>query len=273
VSLIAETHLSRIYEARPADAPLSQPACYAVKVLRREWWNDAEAISAIRREAMVGARVSHPNIVPVLSAQVASPPFYLAMPRLDGTTVAQLLEQQPRLPIAQALWITRQVVEGLEALYSSQRMVHGDVKPANLLIGGTGHVTLLDLGFAHTIDEALQWQSLRMAASLGYVAPELTTSAFASSPHSELYSVGVVLYELLAGKRPFASDDPGDLVAQHRTARPECIRSVRPEVPKRVASLVHTLLSKEPLRRGASYREIIDRLVRLEIEAFAFRAA
>ncbi len=273
VRLVAETPLSRVYDARPADAPVSRPAAYAVKVLRREWWNDAAAIDTMRRESLVGSRVSHPNIVPVLSSQVARPPFYLAMPKLEGATVAQLIGNRGPLGVAESLWIGRQAVEGLAALHSSQQMVHGDIKPANLLVGPTGHTTLLDLGFAHTLDEAIDWRSHRLAASVAYIAPELVTSSYASSPQSDLYSLGVSLYEMLTARRPFEGDDAAQLVAQHRSAKPACIRSLRPQLPKQVASLVHTLLSKHPMRRASSYREVIERLVRLEIAAFADRAA
>ena len=273
IRLIGESYLSRVYEARPADAPDSQPASYAVKSLRRDWWNDSAAIETFRREAWLGGRVSHPNVIPVLSAQVAHPPFYVVMPRLDGSPASELIRCRGALPVAEALWIARQAVEGMAAVYDATRMMHGDVKPANMLVAPSGHTTLIDLGFARTCDEAADRHSHCLAASMAYAAPELLTSSYAASPQSDLYSLGVALYELLTGRLPFDADDPGELVSQHRTASPACIRSLLPDLPKRIASLVHSLLSKTPLRRAASYRDVADRLVRLEIEAFGTRVA
>ena len=88
---LGEGNLTRVYLARPADGPQNQPAAYVVKVLRKEWWRDPQAIEMQRREAWVGSKVSHPNLLPVLSASVEEPPFYVVTPKLDGATLAQLI--------------------------------------------------------------------------------------------------------------------------------------------------------------------------------------
>ena len=150
-------------------------------------------------------------------------------------------------------------------------MIHADVKPANILVSPSGHATLIDFGFVQTPAEASHWATRPLAGTLAYIAPEMVTSALAAGPRSDIYSLGVTLYEMLTGRRPWDSDDPGELATLHREAKPADIRALRPDVPESVAELVHSMLAKDPLRRPASARELASRLVRLEIESFSLR--
>ncbi|HEY4232912.1 MAG TPA: serine/threonine-protein kinase [Lacipirellulaceae bacterium] len=280
VRLLAEGNLTRVYQARPAESPTSQPAdgesplrpaAYAVKLLRNEWWRDSAAIEMQRREAWVGARVSHPNLLPVLSASVQQPPFYLVTPKLDGTDLAQIVIGQGRLGIPLALWIARQIADGLAALYEATSMIHADVKPANVLVSPTGHATLIDFGFVQTPAEARNWTTRPVAGTLAYIAPEMVTSALAADQRCDIYSLGVTLYEMLVGRRPFDSDDPGTLATHQRESKPADVRTHRPDVPEPVAALLSAMLAKDPLRRPDSARALASRLVRLEIDNFTLR--
>jgi serine/threonine-protein kinase len=267
--LINESELARVYVARPVDAAVDAPAGYVVKVLRKEWWRDPHAIEMQRRAAWVGRKVSHPHLLPVLSAGVDQPPFYTVSPKLEGRSLARILEQQRRLPLAITLWIARQVAEALDALHTTARMIHSDVKPANIVVAPDGHATLVDLGFVHTPGESRHWSLRPVYGTLNYLAPEALTSALAASPQSDLYSLGVTLYEIITGALPFVGRDAEHLIRQHREAKPECIRMRRPETPKPVASLIHRMLAKDPLRRPESAAEVASELVGLEIESFA----
>jgi serine/threonine-protein kinase len=280
VRLMAEGNFTRVYQARPVDGPESEggdsdsprrQAAYALKVLRKEWWRDPAAIEMQRREAWVGGRVSHPNLLPVLSASVQEPPFYVVSPLVDGVALAQILAEQGPLVVPLALWIARQVAEGLDALLAGARLIHADVKPANILVSQSGHATLVDFGFAQTPAEASAWATRPLAGTLGYLAPEMLTSTLSAGPRSDVYSLGVTLYEMLTGRRPWESDDPGELARLHREAKPADVRSLRPDVPEPVAELVQAMLAKDPLRRPAGARELATTLVRLEIECFSLR--
>jgi serine/threonine-protein kinase len=271
VKLLGEGNLTRVYQSRPADAPSSQPAAYVVKLLRKEWWRDPQAIEVQRREAWVGSQVSHPNLVPVLSASVKEPPFYIVMPKLDGASLAQILTEQGRLDVPVALWIARQTADALAALFDATGMIHSDVKPANLLVSPTGHATLFDFGFAQAPSEGWHWSQRPIAGTLAYIAPEMVTSALAADPRADVYSLGVTLYEMLAGRRPFESDDPGELAMLQRETKPVDVRQHRPEIPEAVAQLIASMLAKDPLRRPDTARELAQRLVRLEIDSFALR--
>jgi serine/threonine-protein kinase len=266
--LVGESELTRCYLARPAESPESAPAGYVLKVLRKEWWSDPAAVEMQRRSAWVGRKISHPRLLPVLSANVHQPPFYTVSPKLEGSTLADRIAEAGRLSIPGALWTARQIAEGLDALHTNVRMIHSDVKPANILISETGHATLLDLGFVQATAEARHWSSRPICGTLAYIAPEAVTSCLSAEPRSDLYSLGVMLYEMLAGTLPFQASDAAQLIQLHRESRPRCIREHRPEVPPEVASLVHRLLAKDPLRRCESAAAVVDELVRLEIACF-----
>lgn len=272
IRLISESELARVYVAQPADAAEGAVAGYVVKVLRKEWWRDTHAIEMQRRAAWVGRKVSHPHLLPVLSAGVEQPPFYTVSPRLEGRSLARILEQQRRLPLGITLWMARQIAEALEALHATARMIHADVKPANIVVAPDGHATLVDLGFVHTPGESRHWSTRPVYGTLNYMAPEALTSSLSASPQSDVYSLGVTLYEVIAGGLPFVGRDAEQLIRLHREAKPECLRSRRPETPKSVASLVHRMLAKDPLRRPESAAHVADELVRLEIECFSAAA-
>jgi serine/threonine protein kinase len=176
---------------------------------------------------------------------------------------------RPPLPIA--LWIVRQIAEGLATVYARTRMIHCDIKPANVVVAPSGHATIIDFGCAQSPDEVSSWATRPVVGTLNYTAPEMITSAVAADFRSDFYSLGVTLYEMLTGRLPFESDDPGELALLHREMKPPCIRALRPDLPQPIASLIHTLLAKDALRRPCSHQELIDRLIRLEIECFGIR--
>ncbi len=271
VKLISESDFSRIYAARPALSNTDLSAAYAIKVLRKEWWSDPGAIEMQRRAAWLGRTLSHAHLLPILSASVKQPPFYLVSPKLDGQTLASRMQEDEPLPLPTMLWIARQIADGLAALHEMAGMIHGDVKPENIVLAGDGHATLIDLGFAHRPDEARHWSSRPVVGTLYYSAPETITSCLSSGPQSDIYSLGVTLYQMISNKLPFPVDDASELVRMHRETAPECLRNRYPNLPKPVASLVHRMLAKDPLRRPESAQALSSALTRLEIECFGMR--
>ena len=271
VKLLSESEMARVYLARAADAGQEAPATYVLKVLRNPWWRDPQAIEMQRRAAWIGRTVSHPNLLPVLSAGIGQPPFYLVSPKLSGQPLSQLLQDEGPLPLPFTLWIVRQIAEGLNALHATVKMIHADVKPSNIMISTEGHATLIDLGYAHSKQESAHWSSRPVVGTLHYIAPEAITSSLSAEPSSDIYSLGVTFYQMLTGRLPLPIDDPTELVRCHRESAPECIRQLAPNLPKPVASLVHRMLAKSPLRRPASALEVASELTRLEIECFGLR--
>lgn len=268
---IAEGKLCRVYQARPADGPADRPGGYALKVLKEASQNDPAAIEVMRREAIVGRKVSHPHLISILSAHVGAAPYFVVMPWLAGATLAEMLAAGNRPPLPVALWIARQAAEALDALDAAGWM-HADVKPSNLFVSSSGHVTLLDLGFARRPEETGSIVDRSVCGTVHYIAPEMVTSALRPDIRSDIYSLGVTLYELLAGRVPFDGPDLASLAEQHRQAEPPELRSIKPQLPLAVSRLVHSMLAKEPLRRPQTPRELVERLTALEIETFGERS-
>lgn len=268
--LIGEGQLTRVFAARPQSSPAVPLAPYVLKLLRSPWDTDPRAIRLLRREAWVGQNIAHSHLVPVLAAGLAEPPYFVVMPHLRGTTLTALLaaEEPPMLPVA--LWIARQVAEALAAL-ADAGWLHGDVKPTNIFVSPEMHVTLIDLGFASRVGDASQLVERPIIGTARYMAPEMFSTTTAVDIRSDLYSLGVVLFELLTGRPPFEGEEPAQLAIQHREHVPTRLRHRVPTVPTRVARLVQTMLAKEPLRRPQNPRELADQLAALEIDTFGDR--
>jgi serine/threonine protein kinase len=266
VRLVGEGSWTRVYAARPLGSPADRPAHYAIKVLHERIEQEPEAIGLLCREALVSGSVSHPHLVPVLAAQLADEPRYLVMPWLEGATLAaHIARQRPRLPIA--LWLVRQAAEALGALHDAGWM-HCDVKPDNIFVSPRGHVTLVDLGFARRPLEESSIVDRPVVGTIQYIAPEMISSSLRADIRSDIYSLGVTLFELLSGERPFAGKDLAELADQHRTAAPPDLRRLVPELPCKLVELVGKMLAKEPLRRPQTPQELVQQLVALEIETF-----
>ena len=168
------------------------------------------------------------------------------------------------------LWIARQTAEALDALHAAG-WTHGDVSPGNIHVSPSGHVTLIDLSFARRRDEDGSAVDRPVMGTFRYIAPEHITSSLATDIRSDIYSLGVVLFEMLAGRAPFLGEDLAELAVEHRQSAPPDLRRLAPQVPREVALLVCQMMAKNPLRRPQTPRELIERLVRLEIGAFCER--
>jgi len=266
VQLVAEGNLCVVYRARGLDGRSTEPA-YALKCLRPQWQGDRKALATLARETLVGQEVSSPHVIPVLAADFRSTPSFVVTPWLAGSSLQQRLQSGWRAAVPAALWIIRQAAQGLDALHKADWM-HGDIKPSNLFISSEGHVTLIDLGFARRPDEVGSIVDRCVVGTAAYVAPEMITSAFRADIRSDLYGLGAVLYEMLAGRPPYQGRNLADIATQHRQSRPLAINLLRPDLPIELVRLVHRLLAKDPLRRPQSPAELIDLITRLEIATF-----
>jgi eukaryotic-like serine/threonine-protein kinase len=268
VSLAACGSLANVFRARPADAAADSSASYALKMLRPELAGNPKAVELLAREAEVGSQVEHPHLITIFSASLSRAPHFLVMPWLEGATLERRLATGHNIDLPHALWIVRQTAEGLAALDGAGWM-HGDVKPGNLLISPSGHVTLIDLNFARRRDEPGAAVDRCILGTFYYIAPELLTSAIRADIRSDIYSLGVVFYELLTGRRPFEAEDMADLAAQHLRAVPPAFKELVWHVPKDVGRLVRRMLAKDPSRRPQSPKDLIGELMRLEIDTFS----
>ena len=232
------------------------------------------------REVQAARSVRHPRVISVLAAGLHGPPYYIVMPWLPGGTLAARLAEPAAMDLPVVLWIVRQVAEALEGMLEAG-WIHGDIKPDNVFISPEGHVTLLDLGFARKVDRAGGKRQFGEAASLdwryftgtgNYLAPEAAAATTASVDiRSDIYSLGVVFFEILCGRLPFESNDLATVIAQHRESAVPNPSRFAPHIPVEVIHLVRQMLSKQPLRRPQSPRELAGRLAELEIQSFSER--
>jgi serine/threonine protein kinase len=272
VEKAADGKFTEVYLARPVGSGLRTAAPYAIKVLKQDWEADGEAVANLRREASAGRMVSHPHLISILSASIASPPYYVVMPWLTGMTLAARIARSPMLAASETLWIVRQVTDALHALHEAGWM-HGDVKPSNIFLSPEGHATLLDLGFARHIDGAAPAIERSLSGTWQYMAPETFSPTLGVDIRSDLYSLGAVWFEMLAGRPPFRGSSAAELSQQHREARPEGLDDLVRRLPADAGALLRQLLAKQPLRRAQTPLEVTQRLVATEIATLAERFA
>jgi serine/threonine-protein kinase len=241
-------------------------------MLRSCWENDEQAIRLLQREAVVGQSLSHPHLVPILSAAVLDAPQLVVMPWLEGASLAARLAAGQQFDVPEALWIIRQTAEALDALHTAN-WIHGDVTPSNIHLSPSGHVTLIDLNFARRPEEFGSAVDRPIMGTCGYLAPEYLVSALQPDVRSDIFSLGAVLFELLAGRRPYTAETLIELSQQHRQSPVADALRTLPYLSRDVAQLVRQMMAKDPLRRPQTPRELIDRLVALEIATFSERAA
>ncbi len=189
VNFLSAGGLARIFRARPAGAGPDQPALYALKMLLPAWENDPQAVRLLQREALVGQKISHLHLIPILDAGLRNTPRFVVMPWLEGATLEQRLATDEYFDLPRILWIARQTAEALDALHQSGWM-HSDVKPSNIMVSTEGHVTLLDLGFARQCNETGSAVDRCVLGTFHYIAPELLTSALRRYPQRYLQSGG-----------------------------------------------------------------------------------
>lgn len=266
----AQGEFSTVFRARPL-ARDESGANYALKLARTDRPDRAACAALLAREAAVAAQVAHPNLISVLAQQLDQEPKYLVMPWLTGASLGRRIALEQHFVLPAALSIARQAAGALAAL-AAAGFRHGDVKPANILVSPAGHATLLDLGFARHRSETPDGASTHWLGTPGYAAPERFTSRLAIDPLSDVYSLGVTLYRLLAGRLPFVVSDVAEFAAAHVHRAPADVRKHDNTIPCEVAKLTNEMLAKEPLRRPTA-EEAVERLARLEIQNFTARAS
>lgn len=212
----------------------------AVKILRPHLAQDPAYLEKFSQEAQRAAQVSHPNIATVLdvNAQAAQP--YMIMEYVDGVALSRLAP----LPIADAVEAIRQGADALGFLHRNN-LVHGDVKPDNLLVRQDGRVKLVDFGIARPIGTA---EGATIMGSPAYVAPERLQGA-PLSPTADVYGLGAALFEALAGRPPFIGPTAQAVASQSLSAEPPALPRLRPEIPLAVEGIVARAMAKDPLRR------------------------
>ncbi len=192
----------QIHVSKSTELALAQPADAASPrwdyVIKRACGDDTESRQQIARFSAAAADAVHPNLVAVLDASTSSPSPYVVMPRLDGHSMQWHLDQSQAKPLPVALWLVRQVAQALGTLHAAG-WVHGDVKPANVMVGSRGHVTLVDLGFATRIHTVA---ARHFRGTPDYCAPETLVENLAAMPPMDIFSLGRILWQWITRTEP-----------------------------------------------------------------------
>jgi serine/threonine protein kinase len=238
----------------------------ALKLLREDSPYGETALTLLRREARAGMSVIHPHLVRIRSDHTKEPPHFLTMDLLRGEPLRSALRRRYRLRPATALWIVRQVTEALAAVHRAG-FVHGDVKPENVRLTDSHTAVLIDLGFAHRPGENASFLNAGLIlGTANYMAPEVCALDPDADGKADIFSVGVMLYELLAGKLPFPPGTSAQTMEAHRTLSPADLRDEPGQWPKGLPALLRRLMAHYASARPQAATLVSD-LIALEIAA------
>ena len=238
----------------------------AVKVLSAQHAADTGFMARFERQARHAARLCHPRLVTVFDCGIDNGTAFIVMELVRGRTLRQVLDDAGVLPPRQAVSIAAAVCEALEVAHAAG-LVHRDIKPANIVVSG-GEVKVLDFGIARADAWADGTPTLGALAAVAYLSPE-QASGGPAGPHSDLYSLGCVLFEMLTGEPPFTGDSAAGLAYQHVHVDPEPPSARQPGVPAQLDGIITRLLAKDPAARPDSAVARADLLAALNPDAAA----
>ena len=229
----------------------------AVKILRPEI---AVSLGKERflREIKIEAGLNHPHILPVYDSGEAGGLLYCVTPFIDGESLAERLKREKQLPCNEALRICREIADALMFAHAHD-VIHRDVKPGNILLE-SGHAVLADFGLAKAVSDAGDQSLTRTGFAVGtpaYSSPEQAAADEGLDGRADLYSLGCVLYEMLAGQPPFVGPSSDSVVRQHMAAQPASVRILRPAIPEGVETILDQLLAKSPADRFSAAEELV----------------
>ncbi len=228
----------------------------AIKILKPEYSSDKNFVMKFRGEAQSAAGLSHPNIVSVYDVGDDDGLYYIVMELVEGITLKRFIERKGRLDIKEAVGIAIQIAQGMEAAHDNH-IIHRDIKPQNIIISRDGKVKVADFGIAKAPSSNTVTQNA--VGSVHYLSPEQARGGY-SDERSDIYSLGVTLYEMLCGQVPFAGDNSVSVALSHIQNEATPISAINPNVPHSVDQIVQKCMQKKPERRYTSASELIHDL-------------
>ncbi len=250
VEILGEGGMAFVYKAR--DKQLQRDV--AIKTLKPNYVNQEKFVDRFRREAQTAANLNHPNIVQIFDWGIEDEPYFV-MEYIEGNTLTSIISGNRTVGLNDILYIGSQVANGLKEAHK-HGLVHRDIKPGNIMITPDGKVKVTDFGIVSLQNE--ESDITKTGAVLGtasYISPEQAQGK-AVSFESDLYSLGTVLYELIAGKPPFTGDSPIATATKHLTDKPERLSNYRKDIPKALENAILKLLEKRPSDRFKSAEDL-----------------
>ena len=256
-ALVGSGGMADVYRAK--DQLLERTV--AVKILHQQYENDTEFITRFQREAKAAARITHPNIVNVYDVGVAEGRHYIVMEYVPGRTLKERIKEEGPVPVPQALQIARQIAGALAQAHANN-LVHCDIKPHNILVMPDGNVEVADFGIARAVTESTMTYNDNIMGSVHYFSPEQARGTMIT-PKSDVYSLGVLLYEMLSGRIPFDGNTAVSIARKHLEEDPQPLHMIAPGIPPVVEALVTRMMAKDPAQRPDSSMLVQD-IVRAE---------
>lgn len=251
LELLGEGGMAFVFKAK--DEQLERNV--AIKTLKPVYISDSNFVSRFKREAQTAANLNHPNIVQIFDWGVEESEPYFVMEYVEGTTLSSVLAKNKRVNISDALYIGSQVSAALHEAHENN-LVHRDIKPGNIMITPGGKIKVTDFGIVSIQDEDSDiTKSGTILGTANYISPE-QAQGLPVSKQSDLYSLGVVLYELISGKTPFDGDTPISIATKHLTEKPKSISELINDIPTGVEKIILKLLNKKQINRYKSAEDL-----------------
>ncbi len=230
----------------------------AVKILRQQYVNDEDFIKRFRREAQSIQSLSHKNVVDVYDVGEDDDIYYIVMDYVKGQTLKELIQKKGKLPAKEAVEIAKKIVSALDHAHQNN-IVHRDIKPHNILLGDKGEVKVTDFGIARAVSETTITQTGSVLGSVHYLSPEQARGGW-TDEKTDLYSLGVVLYEMVTGKLPFLGDSAISVALKHLQENFVYPKEINSDLPQSVENIILKALVKDPTKRYASAKDMYDDL-------------
>ena len=254
VKTIGEGGMANVYLAN--DTILDRKV--AIKVLRGDLSNDEKFIRRFQREALSVSNLSHPNIVEVYDVGEEDGQYYIVMEYIEGKTLKQLLKKRETLTLTEVIDIMLQLTDGLAHAHESY-IIHRDIKPQNIMILDNGLVKITDFGIATALNATQLTQTNSVMGSVHYLPPEQANGKSATVK-SDIYSLGILMYELITGSVPFKGDNAVEIALKHMKEKIPSIRKQNPTIPQTVENIVIKATAKNPRNRYDSVKEMHEDL-------------
>ena len=230
----------------------------AVKVLRGDLANDEKFVRRFQREALSASSLSNPNIVEVYDVGEDNGEYYIVMEYVEGKHLKALLKKRGKLTVPEVIDITLQITNGLSVAHDSY-IIHRDIKPQNILILENGMIKITDFGIAVAMNATQLTQTNSVMGSVHYLPPE-QASGKGATLQSDIYSIGILMYELLTGKLPFRGDNAVEIALKHLKEPMPSIRDEIPDIPQSVENIILKATAKNPKNRYSDAREMHEDL-------------
>lgn len=228
----------------------------AIKILRADLSTDAVSILRFEREAQAAAALAHPNIVEIYDVGDYKGHHYIVMEYVTGKTLKQVIRSRGPLVNEEAVDIMKQLCSAISEAHS-RGIIHRDIKPQNVIVKADGSIKILDFGIATAKGSMQLTQANNVMGSVHYLAPELAKGE-AASPRSDIYALGIVLYEMLAGDVPFKADQAVQIALKHMREPMPDVRLINASVPQSIANVITRATAKDPNNRYGSCREMLQ---------------